>query len=93
MVVLNAGSGTVMPHTHPEASQKLSLLPIPRETLEWQSQGVKSAPKLPSASQSSLLGGRALGIDDGNSIFGNDYNITAVSPHWRGSEAEDLSWG
>ena len=49
---------------------------------------VKPEPKPPGASQGSLLGGRALGIDD-ETLYGSDYDITAVSATSRSNVEED----
>ena len=50
---------------------------------------MKPEPKALAAPQGSLLGGPALGIDDDNSLYGSDYDITAVSATWRSSGEED----
>ena len=50
---------------------------------------MKPEPKPLTASQGSLLGGPALGIDDDNSLYGSDYDITPALPTWRSSGEED----
>ena len=73
----------------PGAKPAAKLAAKPRAKPRVAKPKVKPEPKPLAVSQGSLLGGPALGIDDDNSLYGSDYDITAVSATWRSSGEED----
>ena len=77
------------PRARPGAKPAAQLAAQPRAKPRVARPRVKPEPKPLAAPQGSLLGGPALGIDDDNSLYGSDYDITAVSATWRSSGEED----
>ena len=77
------------PRARPGANPAAKLAAKPRAKPWVAKLRVKPEPKPLTTCQGSLLGGPALGLDDENSSYRSDYDITAVSTTWRSSGEED----